>query len=125
MAQQTIEVRLIQRNDTASEWKLINPVLLKGEFGVETDTNKIKIGDGIKTWNELTYAGGESSSGSHRGVYIGPTPPTETDVLWLDTMDEGTAGLDFISLTDSVTNIIYNLRFSDGRIEFVTAGNTN
>ena len=30
--------------------KDINPILLKGEIGIEIDTNKIKIGDGVKTW---------------------------------------------------------------------------
>ena len=41
------------RNDTAANWKAANPVLLKGELGIEIDTRKLKIGDGISTWTGL------------------------------------------------------------------------
>lgn len=59
MANQTMDVRILIRNATAEEWSASNPVLLKGEFGVELGTtpadNKIKIGDGITAWNSLAY----------------------------------------------------------------------
>lgn len=44
------------RQDISSVWQSKNPVLLLGEFGVETDTNKFKIGDGITDWNNLSYS---------------------------------------------------------------------
>jgi hypothetical protein len=44
------------RRGTASAWALANPVLAEGEIGVETDTDKFKIGDGITSWNSLGYA---------------------------------------------------------------------
>lgn len=50
-------VRLILRNGTASQWTTSNPVLAEGEMGVETDTNKFKIGDGAIAWNALPYGG--------------------------------------------------------------------
>lgn len=56
MADQEAKVRLIARNDTAANWSQEDPVLLKGELGVETDTGKFKIGDGVKAWNALQYA---------------------------------------------------------------------
>lgn len=34
-----------------------NPILQLGELGYETDTNKLKIGDGVTAWNDLAYAG--------------------------------------------------------------------
>lgn len=40
---------------TASEWASENPVLLEREPGVETDTGKLKIGDGATPWNSLAY----------------------------------------------------------------------
>ena len=46
------------RRDTASNWTNVNPVLALAEPGVETDTNKMKIGDGTKTWTELQYIDG-------------------------------------------------------------------
>ena len=44
-----------QRRDTASNWTSNNPTLLAGEFGYETDTKKIKIGDGSTAWQSLDY----------------------------------------------------------------------
>lgn len=40
---------------TAQEWVSKNPILLAGELGVESDTEQLKIGDGIHTWKELEY----------------------------------------------------------------------
>lgn len=45
-----------QRRDTAANWTSANPVLQLGEVGWERDTRKAKLGDGITTWNSLTYA---------------------------------------------------------------------
>lgn len=47
--------RIQLRRDTSENWVNANPLLLEGEVGVELDTQKIKIGDGSKTWNELVY----------------------------------------------------------------------
>lgn len=58
MAEKTIKVtNLLCRNDTADNWRLKNPVLKKGEWGLETDTFMMKFGDGSTTWNSLEYAG--------------------------------------------------------------------
>lgn len=43
------------RTGVAADWITANPILLLGEMGIESDTKLYKIGDGIKTWNELTY----------------------------------------------------------------------
>jgi hypothetical protein len=39
----------------AADWTTINPVLEKGEIGHETDTAKVKIGNGTTAWNSLGY----------------------------------------------------------------------
>ncbi len=41
------------RKDTAANWRKKNPVLRKGEQGLETDTGIIKIGDGVIAYNSL------------------------------------------------------------------------
>ena len=41
---------------TAAKWTAANPLLQRGELGMETDTRKIKVGDGITYWNDLEYA---------------------------------------------------------------------
>ena len=47
---------LIQiRRDTAANWTSANPTLAQGELGAETDTSKIKIGDGSTAWSSLAY----------------------------------------------------------------------
>lgn len=44
------------RRGTASQWVSTNPTLASGELGLETDTNKFKIGDGTSAWNSLAYS---------------------------------------------------------------------
>lgn len=53
----TLNIRIQLRNDTAEKWNTENPVLLKGEMGVETDTGKTKIGNGTAHWKDLKYSG--------------------------------------------------------------------
>ena len=56
MANKTLNTRIVIRNDTSANWTINkNKVLLKGEIGLETNTNKYKIGDGSTTWENLTY----------------------------------------------------------------------
>lgn len=45
------------RRDTAANWTSANPLLLEGEFGIETDTKRFKLGDGVTHWNSLAYGG--------------------------------------------------------------------
>ena len=53
----TLNIRIQLRNDTAENWTNANPVLLKGEMGVEIDTGKTKIGNGTDNWKALKYSG--------------------------------------------------------------------
>lgn len=47
---------LIQvRRDTSANWVAINPILAVGEFAMETDTGRVKVGDGTKPWVNLGY----------------------------------------------------------------------
>jgi hypothetical protein len=47
-------VQIQMRRGTASQWTTANPTLAAGEWGLETDTDKFKIGDGSTTWNSIT-----------------------------------------------------------------------
>ena len=49
--------RMLQRRGTAAQWEDVkNTVILApGEIGLETDTGKFKVGDGITVWNALSY----------------------------------------------------------------------
>ena len=48
-------VKIQLRRDDAANWVSANTVLDAGEVGVEIDTNKFKIGDGVSSWNVLDY----------------------------------------------------------------------
>lgn len=84
MANTTLDVKIQIRNDTKNNWTTQNPVLLKGEMGVETDTRKFKFGDGVSDWKTLEYA-------SATGAIIMNKAPTPTDsgydvgAMWIDT----------------------------------------
>ena len=56
--------RIMMRAGTAAEWVAENPVLALGELGLESDTGRWKVGDGVvdnqgnvsgTEWNELAY----------------------------------------------------------------------
>jgi microcystin-dependent protein len=73
------------RRGTAEQWIAKNPILLVGEFGFETSSNRVKIGDGETPWNSMPYfsttgggatglTGATGSTGPQGAV--GPTGPT-------------------------------------------------
>jgi len=47
-------IRIQLRRDTAANWTSVNPVLKAGEFGIETDTLKVKVGNGTSTWTQIS-----------------------------------------------------------------------
>lgn len=56
MPNTVLKTKLVIRNDSAENWTTKNPVLLKGELGIEIDTNLFKIGNGTSAWAALPYA---------------------------------------------------------------------
>lgn len=58
----TLNTRIQLRHDVKANWDDNSSVVLKaGEVGIETDTSKMKVGDGTKTWADLKYAGGDAA----------------------------------------------------------------
>ena len=58
MANQTMNVKILQVTNTTAQWAGITDVLSKGLLAVEFTTDgktKIKVGDGVKTFAELPY----------------------------------------------------------------------
>lgn len=55
MATNSVKVTLQIRHDEAQDWVTRNPVLAQGEYGLETDTFLIKVGDGVRDWQHLPY----------------------------------------------------------------------
>lgn len=63
--------RILIRRDTAANWTAANPTLAAGELGGETDTGKLKLGNGSTAWNSLAYQGGVTSVNGQTGVITG------------------------------------------------------
>jgi hypothetical protein len=49
--------RIKVRHDTYQNWYDANPTLALGEPGFEVDNNRVKYGDGITAWRDLSYTG--------------------------------------------------------------------
>ena len=94
-------VKIQLRNDTASKWTTANPVLGKGEVGIEIDTNKFKIGDGVKTWSELAYNGIVVKGSSTNGNIL--VDGVETKVYTLPIAGSALGGVKSSSGTGKVT----------------------
>lgn len=55
MAVKRLPVQILIRHSTSQNWTTANPILEQGEFGLETNTFLIKVGDGIRDWTHLPY----------------------------------------------------------------------
>lgn len=56
-----LNTRIQLKHGLASSWTEKNPVLLAGEMGIETDTLKMKVGDGTSSWKTLGYLGANAN----------------------------------------------------------------
>lgn len=69
-----LKTKVVLRNDSTANWSANETVvLLKGEVGIEflaDGTSKVKIGDGVKTWAELDYFGGEVLVGDDSTIVV-------------------------------------------------------
>jgi len=61
-----IQIQL--RRDTAANWTAQNPVLAQGEPALETDTNRLKFGDGTTAYNSLAYFDNDKTLNFVQGV---------------------------------------------------------
>ena len=98
------------KRGTARAFRKTNPILLEGQPAFEIDSNRLKIGDGKKCYNDLPYIGeGDGKSAYEIWIDSGHTgsvedflnsligdPGKSTYELWLDLGNEGTIA-DFIN----------------------------
>jgi effector-binding domain-containing protein len=119
---QQILTRIVIRNDSSINWESSNPVLLKGEMGVDTDLNKIKIGDGFKTWKELSYSSDSGyddtqikseikSNADAISVLIGTKEGDNTKTVREIAADEINALIGGANNEDTITNIATLIRY--------------
>jgi len=98
------------RRGTASQWTSANPTLSSGEFGFETDTNKVKIGDGSTGWTLLSYFGSSGTVTSiTAGTGLSGGTITSTGTIAIDTattVDKTTAQTLTNKTIDSASNTL-------------------
>lgn len=83
-------IRFRLRRRTAADWLTNNEVLYSAEMGYETDTNKLKIGDGTTPWVSLAYwDGGENAGGD---TLTGHNAGTGIDITRHQDLTPGTGG---------------------------------
>jgi len=76
----TVKIQI--RRGSSLNWTANGTVVLAaGEPGFETDTGKFKVGDGIKQWNTLPYAGGLESLRLQDLVDVSSASPSVNQVL--------------------------------------------
>ncbi len=56
-------IQVQTRNGASATWTLNDPILAQGEIGYETDTGKMKYGNGVTEWINLAYFAGEEFGG--------------------------------------------------------------
>ena len=96
MATKTVKARLLLKTLTAAEWAEQNPVLLKGEAGIESDTRHWKTGDGATAWKDLPYRS--------EGLEIGTAAPAAVDGIPGTFYYDQTAGKLYILLKKTAGN---------------------
>ncbi len=111
--ERVLDSKIQLRNDTAANWKAANPVLLKGELGIEIDSRKLKIGDGISPWTGLKYVSDN--------VLVENTNPTASDtdhdvgVIWVNQSEKTM----FILIATSSTAAVWKRLVSGDEVTIV------
>lgn len=102
---------------TTAEWETENPILLKGEMGYDNTNKRYKIGDGVKTWNNLEYTtiNGKSKltlfkSSTKTNQYDGTADLTIAPSDVVGAMDDGNA--DITDDTEFITSHVNSFNYS-------------
>ena len=69
-----IPIRVQHKRMSSSEWLASDLILLDGEIGIETNTGKAKIGNGINRYRDLKYIAGEKGEKGDNGTFQALTP---------------------------------------------------
>lgn len=62
--------RIKLRRSSSNEWNTSNPILSLGEAGYETDSRRLKIGDGLTAWSGLDYVKVHPSSINYPSISL-------------------------------------------------------
>ena len=110
--------KIQQRRDTAYNWSHINPTLSSGEFGFETDTKKLKIGDGTTAWSALDYF----TTGSSGGNITATSLKSATTDIVISTAPAPTAGQVLTAVNGTAAT--WQTPISGGGSAIISSGDT-
>jgi hypothetical protein len=107
------------RRDTAANWTSNNPVLEAGQLGLETDTLKIKFGDGTTAWNSLSYASGGGGGGISDGDK-GDITVSSSGATW--TIDNDAVTYAKMQNVSATSRLLGRASSGSGNVEEITIG---
>jgi len=107
------------RRDTAANWTSNNPVLEAGQLGLETDTLKIKFGDGTTAWNSLSYASGGGGGGVTDGDK-GDITVSSSGATW--TIDNDAVTYAKMQNVSATSRLLGRASSGSGNVEEITIG---
>lgn len=64
---ETIPIRVQHKRMSSSDWANSSLILLDGELGIESDTGKVKVGNGRERFSALQYLTGPKGDKGERG----------------------------------------------------------
>ena len=113
------------RRDSSTIWTSVNPILAEGEFGLEINTGKIKIGNGTSRWNTLSYITSNletitSNLQSQINFVVSNLDPTALDSL---TEIVSNVNVRFNNFNTTVANISANLINGPHTVFLTPSGN--
>ena len=120
-----IPIRVQHRRKSASDWQNSEEILLAVELGVESDTGKVKVGDGTSRYTDLQYLTGPKGATGERGPQgqIGPRGERGPQGATGETGPRGEKG-DSVTVqsTQWLDNGNTQITFSDGNTAEVQKG---
>jgi hypothetical protein len=105
-------VQLQLRRGSAAQWTAANTLLAQGELGLETDTGKLKIGDGSTVWTSLAYYTAGSAAVTSVNGFTGTVVLTASDISGLGTI--ATQAANNVTITGGSITGITDLAVADG-----------
>ena len=118
MADNIVSVKLRTRYDTAANWTSNNPVLLGGELGIESDTLKMKVGNGSMAWSSLPYLlnGSAFQAASTITVNTGASPAlgtvaNNTEYRCTNTSPSTAPSMTIASISSTGTELVFSVVF--------------
>ena len=109
------------RRGSAAQWTTANPVLAIGEPGIENDTQRFKVGDGVTDWNSLPYVYMAATGGDANETTKGFVEEATTAETLAGTAVGGTGAKLFVTPA-KLLNAIGGL--SEDRVAVVISGST-